>query len=426
MTVIDPSTAGPPPSGTSVIGLRGAASVSIASVISAASGYLVFVVAARSLSPVQNADFLVYWAVLFTFFAVLGGVQQELTRAVGSDAGGGAAGREPRSRALLTALAFGAGVAAVAAVAVSLWISTAATAPMSRLSGVVTVAAVIAYSGHAAVVGILSGQRRWLAASVVIAGEATLRLIFVIVAAVGGGVEHLQVAVAASAGFWLLALVLRPVRNAARVRLSVPARQTAILMASAAVAGVGYAVVVVGFPTLLRITTDDQSWRSAAPLLLAISLTRAPLLIPLAAFQGVLIAYFLHHRDLSGALRGAGMIALVGLVGAGLAFVFGPSIMAAFFGDSYRVSGWLLAALVLAASVLAALTVTSSAVLAMGQHRTYAVGWLIAIFVSVWVLFMPASLETRAVLALVLGPATATAFLLRAVLRRRSLSRRQQ
>ena len=69
-----------------VIGGRGMASVGIASVVAAGSGYLVLVVVARYLEPSVNADFLVYWSLLFGGFGILGGIQQEATRSVGTAA----------------------------------------------------------------------------------------------------------------------------------------------------------------------------------------------------------------------------------------------------------------------------------------------------------------------------------------------------
>jgi O-antigen/teichoic acid export membrane protein len=47
---------------------RSAAVVGLASVLAAMSGYLILVIAARTLGPARNADFLVYWALLFGLF----------------------------------------------------------------------------------------------------------------------------------------------------------------------------------------------------------------------------------------------------------------------------------------------------------------------------------------------------------------------
>jgi O-antigen/teichoic acid export membrane protein len=78
--------------------------------------------------------------------------------------------------------------------------------------------------------------------------------------------------------------------------------------------------------------------------------------------------------------------------------------MVAFFGSGYRVSGLLLAALTLAATGLALLTLTGSAVLAMGRHRAYAIGWFLSCIASVTLLTTGLPLASRCVLSLCLGP----------------------
>src|ERR1035437_10205405 len=105
------------------------------------------------------------------------------------------------------------------------------------------------------------------------------------------------------------------------------------------------AVLVVGFPVVLRFASSDVEWITAAPLLLAISLTRAPLLLPLQAYQGVAIALFLNERSrgITVLLRPASAILGVGTLGAAGAYLLGPLIMSAFFGPGYRVAGRLLA-----------------------------------------------------------------------------------
>ena len=105
------------------------------------------------------------------------------------------------------------------------------------------------------------------------------------------------------------------------------------------------AALVVGFPLLLRLTTSDAAYSTAAPLILAVSLTRAPLLIPLGSYQGVAITHFVDHPDrVIGLLARIGaVVAVITAVGSGLASLIGPWLMTAFFGDSYGVSPVLLA-----------------------------------------------------------------------------------
>ena len=53
-----------------------------AAVVSGIAGYLVLVLTARHLDAAENADFLVFWAALFSVFGVLVGIATETTRAV--------------------------------------------------------------------------------------------------------------------------------------------------------------------------------------------------------------------------------------------------------------------------------------------------------------------------------------------------------
>ena len=63
----------------------------------AIAGYLVLVLTARHLDAAENADFLVFWAALFSVFGVLVGIATETTRAVfAAESDGHPVGRRPR------------------------------------------------------------------------------------------------------------------------------------------------------------------------------------------------------------------------------------------------------------------------------------------------------------------------------------------
>jgi O-antigen/teichoic acid export membrane protein len=394
-------------SSASVIGGRGLASVGIASIVAAASGYLVLVLAARYLSKPVNADFLVYWALLFGGFGVLGGVQQEATRSVGTAERLGS--RLPgAARVLPWSIVIGAAAAVLALVLAPWWRPLL----LGDHSGALIVAVLglvgVAYSGHLAMVGTLSGERRWTASSALIGGEALLRVALVAAAVlIGAGLVGVEIAAAASAALWLFAVPFSAtLRRAARARGDSAVREMVPRVLQAMLASAAAAALVVGFPTLLRATTSDAQWASAAPIVLAISLTRAPLLIPLNAYQAVAISYFLDpHRSRSRALiRIVLLIVAAGLVGAVLATLIGPWLMTTVFGPDYAVSGLLLGALTLASAALAVLTLTGSGILALGRHLAYAAGWFVATAVAVGILLVDLPLGQRAALALSVGP----------------------
>lgn len=392
-----------------MIGRGGIASMGAAAIAAAASGYLVLIIVARSLPPATNANFLVFWSLLFAVFGVLGGVQQEGTRAVGTVELARRAGVvHDGAHVLPWLVGTGAALLAVVAGASPWWSGALLEDHYSRTAVVALCVGALAFTGHLSMVGALAGRRRWSMSAVLIGGESLLRLAIVaLVAALGASLAGLEIAVTASTAFWLATMLVSPtLREVARTRADVPGPRLAARAAQAMAAAVGSAALVVGFPTLLRLSSSAGEWSTAAPLLLAISLTRAPLLIPLNAFQGVAISYLIGSggRRAAALVRVVGVIVVAGLVASGVAGLVGPPVMAVFFGPDYRVSGLLLGALTLAAVTLAILTLTGAGTLALAQHRFYAAGWLTASAVSVGLLFVPLDLAARALLSLAVGP----------------------
>ncbi|MDQ0735508.1 hypothetical protein [Arthrobacter agilis] len=166
------------------------------------------------------------------------------------------------------------------------------------------------------------------------------------------------------------------------------------------------AALVTGFPILLRLTTPLEQYAGAAPLLLAISLTRAPIMIPLQAFQSVLISRFVGVTGtalLRALVRPAAGLLALGCVGAGAAGLLGPWIML-IFGPAYVLAPLTMAALTFAGCLMAVLTLTGTACLARGAHSAYSMGWLIATASTFLMLLLPGSLESRVVLSLLSGP----------------------
>ena len=98
------------------------------------------------------------------------------------------------------------------------------------------------------------------------------------------------------------------------------------------------AILVMGFPVLLKATSGDLG-AAGGVVILAVTLTRAPLLVPLTAMQGNLIAHFVDHR--TERLRALVTPALVvtGLGAAGRAARGGVRAVAAAGGVRGRLPG---------------------------------------------------------------------------------------
>jgi O-antigen/teichoic acid export membrane protein len=140
--------------------------------------------------------------------------------------------------------------------------------------------------------------------------------------------------------------------------------------------------------------------------ILAVTLTRAPLLVPLTAMQGNLIAHFVDQRSerIRALLAPAAIIAGIGTVGVLGAGLVGPWILRVAFGPQYLASGALLSWLTGAAVAIAMLTLTGAATVAAALHRAYSLGWVGATVASGLLLLLPLPLETRTVVALLAGP----------------------
>src|SRR5690606_17724503 len=128
-------------------------------------------------------------------------------------------------------------------------------------------------------------------------------------------------------------------------------------MISAMAAAAANALLVTGFPLLMSLTTDAAVYAGAAPLVVAVSMTRAPLLMPIAAFQSMVIAAFVERPARAGAalLRLTGAVVVLAAGGGLLAALAGPWAMGLVFGPGYENTPLVLAMLVVAACFLALL-----------------------------------------------------------------------
>ena len=165
------------------------------------------------------------------------------------------------------------------------------------------------------------------------------------------------------------------------------------------------AILIMGFPVLLKATSADLG-AAGGVVILAVTLTRAPLLVPLTAMQGNLIAHFVDQRDrrLRSLVVPVAALAVLGGAAVLVAGLLGPWLLRTAFGPDYQLGGALLAWFTAAAVMIAVLTLTGAATVAAALHRAYAVGWISATLASTLLLLAPWPLETRTVVALLCGP----------------------
>lgn len=405
------------------------------SLLAAVSTLVVTMIAQRALNGSELTEFLLFWAALFTVTGIITGIQPEITRAVGTArtravadralanraASGRAAsadGSAPQgARVVTVTAALGAIAGALVLVSSPLWAGQ--QIPHSAAVGVTVMAVgVFLYALQATMSGVTAGEDRWYLFAAVGGLESAGRLILMLAAALMiPSLAGLEVATVVPMGLWLiLAFVTVSGRRLWVARADVPARRLTVNILWSFLSSAAAAVLMMGFPNVLKVSGAAESEPVVlGTLILAISITRSPIMIPLQAFQGVAVSAFLkqRHRPVAAFIKPAAAVVVVGAVGAVVAYLVGPLLFrliyppAAGAESAYEAaaSGITLGALVFASALLALMTLSGNMALAVNQHRIYLAGWVVAAAVTLSLAFLvPASLVPRAIVALAVGP----------------------
>jgi O-antigen/teichoic acid export membrane protein len=381
------------------------ARVGVATAATALCGYLVLYLAARDLDPAGFSVFGVFWGAFGLVTGAANGLLQETTREVRSAVYvSGTPG--PQTHPLRVAAVIGVVAALVIAGSAPLWAGHVFVE--ARWTSVVLLSVGLAgFCMHATLLGMLAGAGRWTQYGSLMVTDAGMRVtVAAATFAMSWGLVGYLWATVCGAVAWLVMLVASPTARAAAQLVAYGDTATFLRGAAHAVAAAGAsAILVMGFPVLLKATSGDLG-STGGVVILAVTLTRAPLLVPLTAMQGNLIAHFVDQStERMRALVGPAAVVLglgaVGVVTAGLA---GPWLLRVGFGADYRADGALLAWLTAAAVSIALLTLTGAATVAAAMHRAYSLGWIGATVVSTLLLLLPLQLETRTVVALLCGP----------------------
>ncbi len=383
------------------------ARVGAATALTAVCGYAVVYLAARDLAPSGFSIFGVFWGAFGLVTGAANGLLQETTREIRSTlyAGESAAGR-PRIHPLRVAAMVGVAAAVVIAGSSPLW-SPRVFAEERWLSVALLSVGLAGFCLHSTLLGMLAGANRWTQYGVLMVTDALIRVtIAVATFVVGWGLAGFLWATVGGAVAWLITLATSPTaRSTARLlasgSMAVFLRGTAHSITAAGAS----AILVMGFPVLLKLTSNELGAQGGV-IILAVTLTRAPLLVPLMAMQGNLIAHFVDERTdrLRALLAPAAIIAGIGAIGVAAAGLVGPWLLRVGFGAQYNASGELLAWLTAAAVAIAMLTLTGAAAVAAALHSAYSLGWVGATAAAGLLLLLPLPLETRTVVALLCGP----------------------
>ncbi len=395
------------------------------SVLAAASTLVVTMIAQRALTGSELTEFLLFWSALFTVTGIITGLQPEITRAVGTArthaaADGVASDGTPApqgARVVTVAAALGAVAGAMVLGSSPLWAGQ--QIPHSAAVGVTVMAVgVFLYSLQATISGVAAGEDRWYLFATVGGLESAGRLLLMLaVALLIPSLAGLEVVTVIPMGLWLiLALVTFSGRRLWVARADVPAGRLMVNILWSFLSSAAAAMLMMGFPNVLKASGAAESEPVVlGTLILAISITRSPIMIPLQAFQGVAVSAFLkqRHRPVAAFIKPAAAVVAVGAVGALAAYLVGPLLFrliyppAAGTESAYEAaaSGLSLGALVFASALLALMTLSGNMALAVNQHRIYLAGWVVAAVVTLGLAFLlPAPLVPRAVVALAVGP----------------------
>lgn len=395
------------------------------SLLAAVSTLVVTMIAQRALNGSELTEFLLFWAALFTVTGIITGIQPEITRAVGTartravaDGAASAEGSAPQgARVVTVTAALGAIAGALVLVSSPLWAGQ--QIPHSAAVGVTAMAVgVFLYALQATMSGVTAGEDRWYLFAAVGGLESAGRLILMLAAALLiPSLAGLEVATVVPMGLWLiLAFVTVSGRRLWVARADVPAGRLITNILWSFLSSAAAAVLMMGFPNVLKASGAAESEPVVlGTLILAISITRSPIMIPLQAFQGVAVSAFLkqRHRPVAAFIKPAAAVVAVGAVGALAAYLVGPLLFrliyppAAGAESAYEAaaSGITLGALVFASALLALMTLSGNMALAVNQHRIYLAGWVVAAAVTLSLAFLiPAPLVPRAIVALAVGP----------------------
>lgn len=381
-------------------GLR---AILIATAIAGVLGYAI-----QLLAPVLLANdaayvtFSVYWSTLYLLVAALSGVQQEITRAARPVTD------ERPSPVLLQFTGIAAGVAVACICALALLFGSSILPDHTVLLVASLCVGVIGYLLVAILSGVLYGLRIWNAVATLTVVDVGLRAVLVLTGlALGWPPEAIALAISLPFGIaFLLVWVWTRPRVVGRFRLDVSLRPLLAHAAGTVVAAAAMGLIMNGMPMLLGAVAGRDDAAVLASLILAITVTRAPIVVPLLALQSYLISL----------MRGAGRVvrrrvlyalgvgAVVVLVLSAAAALAGPWAINLLSAGRSDIDPAMMAAITAGAGLVAMMCLTGPALIAERRHMPYVAGWVVAALLTLACFQIPTALETKVVVVMLVPP----------------------
>ncbi|MBN9643802.1 hypothetical protein ACFSSC_00690 [Corynebacterium mendelii] len=399
--------------------------LSWATAFAALSGFVILYIASWALPADKASVFIAYWSVFFAVTGLIDGLMQETTRAVSARAGADDTHPAGAGRPVAVAATLAAVLAAVVCTTGWWWMGFV-TGGDTALPIALMAAGLASYCVQAVVAGIVSGLKLWDEFAWLVAVDSGIRLVVITVAwMAGAALPAFYITTVIGAATWVGILAAS---SRARAGLAAPVdvdAATLWLRSLQAMTATGAtALMITGFPAFIKATTGEHTPAGAggvtvAGIMLAVMLTRAPILVPLQRFQSALIVRFVDNADQPG--RGiavpVALVAAIGIIGAVAAWLIGPWIMRLLFAPDMQVPGPVLGVLTLGAAATGILMVTGTTTLAAGRHSRYVAGWITATAVAFACLMLPLGLATTVPVALIVGPAAGIAVHLPAIVK---------
>ena len=247
--------------------------LSLATIVAALGSFAVLIISARALPNAVNLQFVAFWGLFFALTGVLGGLMQETTRAIGAAESRGRdrdreqgqsqeqeaseAGQTLGARPITVSLGVAAVTFVTMAVTGPLWAplvvqDDAGTAILLMAFGLAL------YSMQATTSGLLSGRQLWGPYAALIMIDILVRVALALIAWYFGWglLAWLIITVFGTVSWLILALFSPATRSVMFARADVPVRRFITLMVTAMGASGASAVLVTGFPTIVKIAGE--------------------------------------------------------------------------------------------------------------------------------------------------------------------------
>jgi O-antigen/teichoic acid export membrane protein len=392
-------------------------------IVSIGLGYLLTVACQRLLPPQEYAIFVTFWGLVMGLGSTLSPLEQELSRqsAVASLTGGKA------GRPALRAVAVGVVVAAAFSLALLIPPVNEKLFHGDWSLALIVLCGGVAFACQFGTRGLLIGQHKVKAFSLLVVAEPAVRALIlgVLVVSVAYNVVSLAIAVAAGSFAWLL--FARPARQLVDFHVEgdgwgVTSRRMGMLLAGAALT----AAVITGYPALVGLLAPGGDGDRVGALFAALVIARLPLTL-IGPVQSLAVPFVVRlsvteegrHRLRRVLALGTAAALVLAALGALVGLWLGPWAVRFVSGPKYAIDGWPVAGMVWSSVLLVPMQLLTAVLVARTQAKLVLVTWAVVTgTASLLLVLLPGDTVFRAVVALAAAPTLGLAVVLAFVLRR--------